>query len=75
MQYIHARGYLFRDIKPENMAIGRRPGKRHIIHVMDFGLAKVFIDPATMQHIGYREGRHLTGTSRYVSLNVHEGKG
>lgn len=43
------------------------------MHLIDFGLSKRYKDPNTGRHIDYKEGKQLTGTARYASLNTHLG--
>lgn len=72
LEYLHSKFFIHRDIKPENFLIGLGR-KSHVVHLIDFGLSKRYIDPANNKHIKYKEGKSLTGTARYVSVFTHLG--
>ncbi|KAG1261681.1 hypothetical protein G6F68_006516 [Rhizopus microsporus] len=75
MQSVHEKGLIYRDVKPDNFLLGR-PNTKHEndIYLIDFGMAKLYRRPRTNQHIPYREGKNLTGTARYMSINTHLGR-
>ncbi|CAI9774386.1 unnamed protein product [Fraxinus pennsylvanica] len=72
VEYMHSRGFLHRDIKPDNflMGLGRKANQ---VYAIDFGLAKKYRDLQTHKHIPYRENKNLTGTARYASVSTHLG--
>lgn len=55
-----------------NMNHGVPSSKR--IYIIDFGLSKPYRDRTTGAHIPYQEGKKLTGTPRYASINCHLGR-
>ncbi|CAE8642533.1 unnamed protein product, partial [Polarella glacialis] len=71
-EYMHAKNFLHRDIKPDNFLIGQGK-KANQVHVIDFGLSKKYRKSQTHPHIPYRENKALTGTARYASVNTHLG--
>ncbi|KAG0484883.1 hypothetical protein HPP92_008962 [Vanilla planifolia] len=72
VEYMHTRGFLHRDIKPDNflMGLGRKANQ---VYIIDYGLSKKYRDLQTHKHIPYRENKNLTGTARYASVNTHLG--
>jgi serine/threonine protein kinase len=72
LEDLHNKNFIHRDMKPDNFLVGKGP-KQDLINMIDFGLAKRFRDPKTQEHIPYRDGKSLTGTARYASLNCHVG--
>lgn len=72
-QMIHDHGFLHRDMKPDNFVMGLQQNS-NALYILDFGLAKRYIDPRTKEHIQYIEGNSLIGTARYASISAHEGK-
>uniref|UniRef100_A0A915ARE9 Protein kinase domain-containing protein n=1 Tax=Parascaris univalens TaxID=6257 RepID=A0A915ARE9_PARUN len=72
IEELHTCGFISRDIKPSNFAIGRYEDRQHrTIFLLDFGLAKRYLDIEGKHHpsrgeVGWR------GTTRYGSLKAHQ---
>eukprot|EP00928_Gymnodinium_smaydae_P001893 TRINITY_DN10673_c0_g1_i1.p1 TRINITY_DN10673_c0_g1~~TRINITY_DN10673_c0_g1_i1.p1 ORF type:complete len:271 (+),score=34.98 TRINITY_DN10673_c0_g1_i1:65-814(+) len=72
IEYVHAKNLVHRDIKPENFVIGLGM-KANRVHMIDFGLSKLYRDPKTLEHIPLTEKNGFVGTARYASVNSHLG--
>ncbi len=72
IEFIHSRNFIHRDIKPGNFLIGRKK-KKSTLYIIDFGLAKRYRDPKSGDHIPYSDGKSLTGTEIFASINTHLG--
>lgn len=69
LEYLHSKGVVHQDIKPENFVWG--VGERqHHLYLIDFGLSKTYWEG---RHIRMRHHHGLVGTARYASINAHKG--
>ncbi|XGW24030.1 hypothetical protein V3C99_005885, partial [Haemonchus contortus] len=69
---LHLCGYIHRDIKPPNFAIGREEdGDLHTIYIIDFGLSRKYrTENNDLRH--EREKVPFRGTTRYASISALE---
>ncbi|KAF8309785.1 kinase-like domain-containing protein [Amanita rubescens] len=73
IEFIHSHSFVHRDIKPANFVMGVGDAA-HLVNVIDFGLAKKYRDPRTLNHIPYRRTDvHGVGTSLFAAINTHFG--
>lgn len=70
LESLHDHGFLHRDVKPSNFALGMQPDRISTCYVIDFGLARRYID----DHGAHRPPRDkpgFRGTARYASPHAH----
>lgn len=71
IKYVHSKGYLHMDIKPDNFLMGTgRLG--NLVHIIDFGISRPYLD-GDKKHRPYYEKVTPMGTTPYVSLNTNLG--
>ncbi|PAV78657.1 hypothetical protein WR25_15464 [Diploscapter pachys] len=69
IEELHRIGFLHRDIKPGNFAIGRPEAKEnHVVFMLDFGLARRFMTDRKKDIRIPREQAPFRGTTRYAPL-------
>jgi serine/threonine protein kinase len=64
LQHAHEKKMVHRDIKPQNLILSRE-GKKHIVKVLDFGLAKAKSEKA--EETGLTGEGQMLGTPDYVA--------
>ncbi|CEF67219.1 Asator [Strongyloides ratti] len=74
---LHEVGFIHRDIKPDNICIGRKGGALKVIHLLDFGLCREYIitidGKATLREP--RQSKILfRGTPVFCSIDAGNGK-
>jgi serine/threonine protein kinase len=69
LSFIHGKGLIHRDIKPDNFVFSQ---DQRDIYIIDFGLCRKFIDNSN-EHIEMKSGKTIIGTPNFVSVNVHNG--
>uniref|UniRef100_A0A914C0U3 Protein kinase domain-containing protein n=1 Tax=Acrobeloides nanus TaxID=290746 RepID=A0A914C0U3_9BILA len=70
---VHKAGFVHRDVKPENFAIGAH--QKNVIFILDFGLARQITMMNENGKAVLRNPRDVVifrGINRYCSINVHD---
>ncbi|KAN0109818.1 Protein kinase-like domain containing protein [Russula decolorans] len=69
LKSLHDHHYVHLDVKPDNFMIGTGDRSSRVF-LIDFGLTRLFRNPATRKHITQFKGLDITGTVRYSSINM-----
>ena len=72
LEWIHSKDIIYRDIKPANFLFGIKDP--NVIYIIDFGICKKYRSSKTGKHVSPRLTKQFSGTIRYASFNVLNGK-
>lgn len=72
LEYIHSHNYVHSDIKLQNILVSRGALQKTVF-VVDFGIAREYWNSETQTYMPFRQGRRLTGTPAFASINNHLG--
>ena len=71
LEYIHSRSIIHRDMKANNLVIGRKDPET--IYLIDFGFARKYRSSRTGKHIKFKNLKKAIGNLRYISINGNRG--
>ena len=72
LEAVHGRGVIHRDLKPDNIFLCRRHGRRDFVKVLDFGISKVRKKPGSVTDALTKTGV-MMGTPHYMSSEQARG--
>lgn len=76
LEHFHRRGFVHRDLKPQNFVIEYCENNFPLyteVFLIDYGLAKSYVESDQKTHTPFIQKRSLKGTVRYSSINTHLG--
>jgi serine/threonine protein kinase len=73
LESLHEQSYIHRDVKPSSFMTGMGE-KGSQVFLIDFGLAQLFRNPLTRQHLPQMSGLKTVGTIAFTSISSHLGQ-
>ena len=73
LEYAHSRNVIHCDVTPVNLLMGQEQQTLPLIYLVDYGLARVFQDVHTSDHLPLTTGQPFVGTATFASVNTHKG--
>jgi serine/threonine protein kinase len=72
VEFLHSRGFVHCDIKPENFALSfNKDNNDFTVYLIDFGLVEPYINLKTKEHRKLKEKKGHKGTMNFCSMNSH----
>jgi len=72
VEFLHSRGFVHCDIKPENFALNfNKDNNDFTVYLIDFGLVEPYINLKTREHRQLKEKTGHKGTLNFCSMNTH----